>query len=72
MERHILDSICRQIYSRFPEVKGCKPKVSSYAQNQSLLIFEGTSRAVDGRAIPRTVRVVVNTGGKIAKVTTSR
>ncbi len=72
MERQILDNICRQIYSRFPEVRGCKPKVRSYAQNQSLLIFEGKSHASDGHAIPRTVRVVVNASGKIAKVTTSR
>lgn len=72
MERKTLESICRQIYSRFPEINGCTPKVRAYPQEQSLLIFESKGRSADGHPMPRTVRVVINPSGKIAKVTTSR
>jgi hypothetical protein len=72
MDRELMKKVCEQIYKRFPDVKGSKPKVRSYDQDQSLLIFQGQGTTADGRSIPRTVRVVVNPAGKIKKVTTSR
>lgn len=72
MDQDIMKKVCEQVYKRFPEVKGSKPKVRSYDQDLSLLIFQGKGIAADGRSIPRTVRVVVNPEGKIKKVTTSR
>jgi len=71
MDKQLLTSVCNQIYKRFPEVKGCQPKV--LPQNtQYLLVFHGTAQTPDGHSIQRTVRAVVNQNGKVSKVTTSR
>ncbi|MCJ7623806.1 MAG: hypothetical protein MUO76_09910 [Anaerolineaceae bacterium] len=72
MEREIIDKVCSQVYKRFPEVQGMKPKIQSYTSKQSLFIFHGKATAADGHTIPRTVRVVVDNNGKIGKMTTSR
>jgi hypothetical protein len=72
MDRETMKKVCQQIYRRFPDVEGSKPKVRSYDQDLSLLIFSGKGTTADGRSIGRTVRVVVNPDGKIKKVTTSR
>jgi hypothetical protein len=72
MDREVMKKICEQIYKRFPDVNGSKPKVRAYEQDQSLLIFQGKGTTADGRSISRTVRVVVNPDGKIKKVSTSR
>lgn len=72
MDRALLESICKQIYRRFPEVKGSQPKVRPYEASHSLLIFQGKGVAADGKSISHVVRVVVNQDGKIKKVTTSR
>jgi hypothetical protein len=78
MDDKHLESVCKQIYKRFPEISGNHPKVQ--AQNtpsgegkvQYLLVFQGYRATADGKAINRIVRVVVSEQGKIIKVTTSR
>jgi hypothetical protein len=72
MDRETMQKVCEQIYKRFPDVKGSKPKVRAYEEEQSLLIFQSKGTTADGRSIPRTVRVVVSPNGKIKKVSTSR
>jgi hypothetical protein len=72
MDNHTLQSICDEIYRRFPEVKGARPKVSAYSGSQVLLIFTGKATTADGKSLSRTVRVVASEDGKIGKVTTSR
>ncbi len=72
MDDRTLSAICRQIYAQFPDVKGSRPKVKPQTADSSLLIFEGKGTAPDGKVISRTVRVVVSSNGKIAKITTSR
>lgn len=72
MNQETMKKVCEQIYKRFPDVQGSKPKVRAYEQDQALLIFQGKGTTADGRSIPRTVRVVVNPDGKIKKVSTSR
>jgi len=72
MDRQTLSSICEQIYRRFPQVTGSKPAVQNRPDGQFLLIFKGSARAADGRAIPATVRVVANESGKIIKTTSSK
>jgi hypothetical protein len=72
MEKKLITSICNQVYSRFPEVKGCQPKIQPHGETGQVLIFKGQAAGADGRAIPRVVRVVVNQDGKISKITTSR
>lgn len=67
-----IDGICEQVYRRFPEVAGVKPRIKNQPGDQLLLTFQGSAKTVDGRSIQRIVRVVVNASGKIIKMTTSR
>ena len=72
MEKKLLTSICNQVYSRFPEVKGCVPRVQAHGDTGEILIFKGQASGADGKTIQRVVRVVVSRDGKISKMTTSR
>jgi len=72
MDAKTISAVCKQVYAKFPEVNGAKPKVKAQTDDIYLLIFEGTGTAVNGASIRRTVRAVVNSSGKITKLTTSR
>jgi hypothetical protein len=72
MERHLLDKVCAEIYRRFPDVNGSKPRVRAYEGDLSLLIFEAKGITADGKTISRIVRAIVSPDGKIKKATTSR
>ncbi len=72
MNQQILANLCSQIYRRFPEVAGSRPKVQSRPGEQVLLVFHGKAQTGDGHTMPRTVRVVASLEGKIIKVSTSR
>ncbi len=77
MDSKILSVVCTQIYRRFPEIDGIRPKVQTQAlpdqkgQNY-LLVFRGAGVTSDGKSLPRIVRATVDDKGKILKVTTSR
>jgi hypothetical protein len=71
MEKALLKSICSQVYQSYPEVDGQSPKIKPQGDN-TLLIFSKTTKTADGMPIERSIRVVVNQKGKIAKMTTSR
>ena len=71
MDARITQTVCTQIYRRFPEMRGHAPLVKMIGNN-NLLIFQGSAKAANGQVIPRTVRVVVSPVGKILKITTSR
>jgi len=72
MDQKIVTSVCKQVYQKFPEVRGSKPKMKAQSNEVTLFIFEGKATTPDGRVILRTVRAVVNAAGKITKLTTSR
>jgi hypothetical protein len=84
MDAKLVQAISKDIYRRFPEVSGVKPKVrrqdmphakSIAASTTYLLTFQSVAHTVTGdgsKSIPRWVRVVVSEQGKILKVTTSR
>jgi hypothetical protein len=72
MESKYIDSVCKQIYKKFPEVSGVEPKITTRPENQFLLVFKGSGTTADGHTIQRVVRVVVDSSGKILKITTSR
>jgi hypothetical protein len=79
MDSKTIDSVCKQVYSRFPEVNGAAPKIQPQAADAGaaqeprfLFVFNGKGTTADGKSIPRTVRVVVSDRGKIIKMTTSR
>jgi hypothetical protein len=72
MDAKTISAVCKQVYAKFPEVNGAKPKVKPQTEETFLMIFEGTGTAANGAPIRRTVRAVVNANGKITKLTTSR
>jgi len=81
MDSKLVDSISKQIYKRFPEVEGKKPKVRRQALNSGnkskstgtyLLTFQGKAKVQGGKTINRYIRVVADDEGKIIKVSTSR
>jgi hypothetical protein len=71
MDRQLISSICTQVYRKFPETNGSQPKVTARPDDQFLLVFKAVATTADGRSLPRTVRVVADSKGKILKMTTS-
>jgi hypothetical protein len=76
-----IESISRQIYRQFPEIRDARPMVQNQpgaksaglsGAEQYLLTFRGSGQGPGGRTINRIVRVVANDRGKVLKVSTSR
>ena len=72
MEQKILNAVNRQVYQKYPEVRGAAPKVKVQAAGTYLLIYEGEAKTADGHSLHRTVRAVVSESGKITKLTSSK
>jgi len=84
MDQKLLKQVVADVYDRYPEFAGCRPKVRLQTTAQGkpaddppnyLLTFKGTAsaRSATGtKSISRYLRVVVDQQGKIIKVTTSR
>lgn len=72
MDQQTLSKLCEQVYRRFPEVAGSRPKVQFRPDGQLLLLFNGSAKAADGRTIRHTIRVVATDKGTITKVTTTK
>jgi len=72
MDKVSLDSIYRQVYSRYPEVSGKRPRPQEYGNNQYLLVFHATASLPGGKKMDRTVRVVASAEGKIQKMSSSK
>ena len=74
MSLDIIESICNQVYSQFPDLKGIKPitqKMAGPGSGNILVIFKGSTKTASGKNLPRVVRVVANESGKVIKMTTS-
>lgn len=72
MENKVISEVCKRVYRDYPEFHGVNPKVSSQSGDHFLLLFNKSSKTVDGKTIARTLRVVADAKGKILKATTSR
>ncbi len=81
MNPDLISTISKEVYRRFPEVSGVRPKVQRQPTTQAksvtgpsnyLLTFHLQANPANHQPLPRWVRVVVNEQGKILKVTTSR
>jgi hypothetical protein len=72
MDNSIINEACKKVYRDYPEFRGIDPKVSSQPAEHALLLFVTTSKTADGKNINRSLRVVVDSRGKIIKATTSR
>ncbi len=86
LDQKTIQAITRQVHRKFPEMAGSRPTVRQQHIPQSkslspapvrqapvyLLTFRGSASAPGGKALPRSVRVVVDAHGKVLKMTTSR
>ncbi len=71
MEKTTLAKINQEVYHRFHEFRGVKPRLQKSGQN-TLLIYQ-TQVNLDGdKTLTRSVRVVVNEQDEIIKISTSR
>ncbi len=75
MDAKLLSSICEQVYRKYPEVRGSRPKLQPLSKGtttQHVLLFSGKSSTANGGSLSHTVRVVVNGEGKIVKMSSSK
>lgn len=80
MNRDVMQSVNLEVYRRFPEMKGIRPKVQQRQAAKALpenlpktyLLTYQTLPASPAPSLHRTVRVVVDEQGKIIKISTSR
>ena len=75
MDERTLQRVNRQVYAKFPDLAGVRPKVQPVTlpngEERIVLVYRRTVRTADGRKLPRFVRVVLRKG-RILKMTTSR
>lgn len=72
MDERVLANVCKQVYQRFPEVKGVRPKTRVQPNDTTLLIFQANPLTANGHALPTSVRVTVGADGRIIKMSSSR
>lgn len=81
MDQDTLKSISKEVYRRFPEVKGKKPKIQLLKPSNKrtvhqaktyLLVYSSQVKIDDQLTLPRLVRVIVTGDGQIVKITTSK
>jgi hypothetical protein len=85
MDSKVLQTVSQEIYRRFPELHGRRPRVQAVkpgqgradggtmpAEAKHLLVFSGRAATTTGKQMPFIVRVVINDQGKILKISSSR
>ncbi len=81
MNERLVENICREVYRRFPELRGRRPRIQPFnlerpsspsASVKYLLTFRGSATTANSKALPYLVRVVVSAQGKILKMSMSR
>jgi hypothetical protein len=81
VKEELIQNVSKNVYRRFPAVKGKRPKVR-VQQSQSgkqtntnktySLTYHNTVETANRKRMPYWVRVVVDEKGKVLKTTTSR
>lgn len=81
MDAAILQRINREVYRRYPEFEGKKPRLQRQTASRKnndgsiatyLLVYQTRVKTADEKWMPRYVRVTVTEEGKILKMATSR
>lgn len=72
MDTALIDRICREVYRKYPEVSGIKPRVRATAEGPTSLIFEVRVQTADGHPMRRIVRASVSPEGRILKMSASK
>jgi hypothetical protein len=85
MDPKVVQTISQEVYRRFPDLRGRRPRVQAVKPGQTrsaglpstngaryLLVYAGRVATSTGKQMPYNVRVVVDEQGKILKISTSR
>ena len=77
MDQKVVEKISKKVYAKFPEVKDKKPRIKtsktvSSDQGNFILTYNAMAKGIQGKSIPRHIRVVATANGKIIKMSTSR
>lgn len=76
-----IELIAKQVYQKFPDLKGASPAVQSRAApgaktpgagEQYLVTFKGGGQTAGRQTILRVVRVTADARGRVLKISTSR
>ncbi len=78
-----IESIARQVYQKFPDLKGAAPIIQSQAApggsaktlgagEHYLVTFKGGGQTAGRQTILRVVRVTADARGRVLKISTSR
>jgi hypothetical protein len=81
MNEKLIENICREVYRRFPDLQGKRPRVQPFSLERNtlpaaspkfVLTFQGRATTATNKTMPYLVRVVVSAQGKILKMSMSR
>ena len=76
LKSKIIDKVSREVYRKYPDFKGTKPKVKKRSGGGGdqgyVLIYETKVEGPGGKTIPRVVRAVADEDGGISKLSTSK
>jgi len=74
MDKETVQKITKRVYSRYPGMKGSKPKIkhSKSAGGNYVLTYNTVVEGPGGRPINMFVRVVAEENGKIIRMSTSK
>jgi hypothetical protein len=75
MDRDLLQKINRKVVSRFPEMRGVRPRVKREQTRSGLrfrLTYKGKVELPGGRTMKRVTHVLVDECGKVLRMSTSK
>lgn len=81
MNDRLITNICKEVYQRYPEMLGIRPKIQIYSSDSArssspspkyLLVFRGKGETATQKSVPVFLRVVVTEQGKILRMSMSR
>ena len=75
MKAKTIDKISNEVYRKYPDLKGVKPKVTpreGVKSSDTLLVYQKKVSGPGGKSINRIVRAVADESGKIKKISTSK
>jgi hypothetical protein len=70
-----IDKISNEVYRKYPDLKGVKPKVTpreGVKSSDTLLVYQKKVSGPGGKSINRIVRAVADESGKVKKISTSK
>lgn len=75
MDKRLVEKISKTVYKKFPELKGSSPRINqskSPVNEEYVLVYRAITTDIRGNKLPRSVRVVADSKGKIQRISTSR